>query len=129
MTKSISIRLPDELATRIEEDAKAAGNSLNAQVIQMLESAKSTVANPIVLSVRIERDLAMKSIKYHAEESLGLDPVISSARDLEHWAKYIILEVSGFDEGETDIGVVADDKYVVITGNIEIIEAIKMYIL
>ena len=128
MTKSLSIRLPDDLAARIEQDAKASGSSINTQVIQMLEAARSVVPSPITLSVRIARNVAEKSVTYHAEENMGLNPVINSHQDLEHWVKFVLLDVSGFDEGETEIGVVADDVSVVVTGNIEIIEAIKRYI-
>ena len=126
MTKSLSIRLPDELAARIEGDAKETGDSINTRVIKMLEAARTVVPNPITLSVRIARNVAERSVTYHAEENMGLNPVINSHQDLEHWVKFVLLDVSGSSEGETEIGVVADDVSVVITGNIE---AIKIYIL
>ena len=125
--KAISIRLPDDLAKRIEDAATEAGNSLNTQVVDMLFRAKS--ADSLALTVRVPIDVARRSAVYYVTESQGMDPVVDTPADLERWVTYVLLEAGGFDEGDASLHVSSVGDHVVITGNLEIMRVIQSYIL
>lgn len=80
------------------------------------------------MKTKIERDAAQKAVEYHAEDHEGLTPVIENDADLQEWLTYILREVGGLED-ERPVTVTVREDGVVIEGDGEVMQAVRMYIL
>lgn len=80
------------------------------------------------MKTRIARDVAQKAVEYHAEDNEGLTPVIENDADLQEWLTYVLRQVGGFDE-DYQIGVEIREDGIVIEGDGEVMQAVRMYLL
>lgn len=80
------------------------------------------------MKTRITRDVAQKAVEYHAEDNEGLTPVIETDADLQEWLTYVLRQVGGFDD-DYQIGVEIREDGIVIEGDGEVMQAVRMYLL
>lgn len=80
------------------------------------------------MKTKIDRDVAQKAVEYHAEDAEGLTPVIENDADLQEWLTYILREVGGLED-ERPVAVTVGTDGVVIEGDGEVMQAVRMYLL
>lgn len=56
-----------------------------------------------MLKVKISRKAAEDAVRYHAEESMGVDPVIETDEDLADWLVKIYDELEGGEPIEVEV--------------------------
>lgn len=94
-----------------------------------------------MLKISIDRETMRKAIDWHAREGKGLTPVIESDEDLVDWTHYILATLTGYDPNEETTPLQVDirngspseenptGQSLVITGSIQILDAVESYIL
>lgn len=80
------------------------------------------------MKTMIARNVAEQAVQYHAEDSEGLTPVIENDADLVEWMTYILRQVGGFDD-EYPITVEIRPEGVLVEGDGEVMQAVRMYVL
>lgn len=84
------------------------------------------------MKIRLNRDELLKAIDYHAADGFGVEPVLTDDTDLTEWTRYLLGKWTGYEDGELDgagFGLAFDGEGVVLAGNVEIVEAVRSYVL
>lgn len=79
------------------------------------------------MKAKLNRETVIQSVAYHADNSLGLCPVLESDRDVEAWLELILRECSLGDDAQVIITVNSDE--VIVDGDKEVMEAVRYLIL
>lgn len=80
------------------------------------------------MKTKIARNVAEKAVEYHAEDHEGLTPVIENDADLQEWLTYLLREVGGLED-ERPVTVTVNEAGVIIEGDGEVMQAVRMYLL